>query len=116
MSPCVPARIEGITSDGEVVALSGDLGLPGRVLRVGWDLPDSLTKAEWTDAGELLGRIERSVSWWIGDWWRAFKPAWGKQEAFFSERGDDWDGPSYATCRVAGAVCNAFQFDRRRSN
>jgi len=108
--------VEGVTKHGEIIPVSTDLGLPGRVLRVGWDLPSNITESEWTSAGELLGKVERSVTWWIGDWWRAFKPHWGKREKFFADKGEDWDGPAYATCRLAGAVCAAFDIDRRRSD
>jgi hypothetical protein len=35
------------------------------------DLPLSFkpNTTEWRAAGELLGEVERSVSWWLGEWW-----------------------------------------------
>jgi N6-adenosine-specific RNA methylase IME4 len=89
------------------------LGLRGSLLPVGWQLPDDLSEAEWREAGEVLGKVELSVSWWLGDWWRAFKPEWGERAALFES---DWDGPAYSTCRHAGAVCDAFDIGRRRPN
>jgi hypothetical protein len=41
----------------------------GRVSQVGWELPSDLSEAEWREAGVILGRVERSVAWWLGDWW-----------------------------------------------
>src|SRR4051812_16803593 len=107
------SALEGITRDGEIVAVSQNMGLRGRVLRVGLELPADLTETEWREAGATLSKVEHSIAWWVGDWWRAFKPQWGERAALFS---DDWDGPAYATCRSAANVCNDFDIDRRRSD
>jgi hypothetical protein len=32
-------------------------------------LPEGLSADDWRALGEQLGRAERSVMWWIGDWW-----------------------------------------------
>lgn len=108
--------IQGVTEHGELVSLSADLALPGKAFVVGWEPPDDLTESEWLSVAEFLGKVERSVSWWVGDWWLAFKPAWGDRAKFFQERGENWDGPAHATCKLAGSVCSSFQLDRRRSN
>lgn len=104
--------IEGVTKDGEVIPLSSSLGLRGRVLQVGWELPADLTEVEWRHAGEVLGKVERSVSWWLGDWWNAGEKYTGRVETVSS---DTWDGPAYQTCRNVAAVCEAFSdLSRRR--
>lgn len=89
------------------------LGLRGRLGPTGWEPPENLTEAEWKDSGKSLGKIESGISWWIGDWWRAFKPEWGERAARFE---GDWDGPSYDVCRHAGGICDEFEIGRRRPN
>ena len=46
------------------------LVLPGNIKPTGWQLPSHLSEAEWLQAGIVLGRLERTVLWLIGDWWR----------------------------------------------
>ena len=103
--------VEGVTRDGEVVPLARDLGLRGRVLRVGWELPEDLSEKDWRSAGEMLGKVERSVAWWLGDWWK-FGSRYGERVDVV--QADDWDGPSHGTCRNAAVVCDAFDVSRRR--
>jgi N6-adenosine-specific RNA methylase IME4 len=104
--------VEGVTKDGEVISLSGNLGLRGRVLRVGWELPDDLTESEWCEAGEMIGKVERSVSWWLGDWWAFGETRYGQRKAIVSA--DGWDGPKFQACADAASVCRAFETSRRR--
>lgn len=58
-------------------------------------------------------QLDHGVGWWIGDWWRFCKPEWGKRAEIFN---DAWQGPAYHTCRNTAAVCEAFQYARRRAN
>jgi N6-adenosine-specific RNA methylase IME4 len=104
--------VEGITKDGKVVPISGDLGFRGRVLRVGWELPSDLSEAEWLEAGAILGRVEHSVSWWLGDWWAFGEARYGERKAVVEA--DDWDGPTYQACKDAAFVCTAFKQKSRR--
>lgn len=104
--------VEGITRDGEVVILSGDMGLRGRVLRVGWELPEDLSEQDWLSAGALLGKLERSVTWWLGDWWAFGERRYGERKAIVTA--EDWEGPAFQTCRNAAAICQAFETSRRR--
>jgi hypothetical protein len=92
---------------GAIVPISSDIGLRGRVLGVGWELPDDLSEPEWRAAGELLGRVERSVSWCIGDWW-VFRS--GKALV----KSDGWEGAKYGTIRNAAVVCRSVPMSRRR--
>lgn len=103
---------EAITRDGEVLTLSPNLGLRGRVLRVGWELPADLSEEDWREAGEMLGKIERSVSWWIGDWWAFGEARYGERSAVVTA--EDWQGPDFKTCANAASVCRAFETSRRR--
>lgn len=106
--------IEAITANGEVVPVSRDLGLAGRVLRVGWELPVDMTESEWRCAGELLGKVERSVSWWVGDWWAFGVKRYGERKAIVED--DAWDGPDYGSCRNAASVAGKFEVSRRRDS
>ena len=103
-----------MTTRGTLVGVGSKLGLAGKITRVSWQLPKAYSFDDWMHAGEILGQIEGAVLWWMGDWWNAFKPEWGERAALFDR--DDWHGPSYETCRQAGWVCAAFQFDKRLSN
>lgn len=103
---------QGITQDGEIVPISRDLGLRGRVLRVGWELPHDLSEKDWRSAGELLGKIERSVSWWLGDWW-AFGEAKFRGGKALVEA-DEWEGPDYGTLRNVASICRSVPMSRRR--
>ncbi len=98
--------IEGITKDGEIVPLSRNLGLRGRVLQVGWELPSDLSEEDWRSAGALLGKIERSVSWWLGDWWAFGESRYGERKAIVTA--EDWEGPDYMTCRWAASIATKF--------
>ncbi len=106
------AKSDSITNDGEIVPLSSSLGLRGQVVRVGWQLPPDLAEDEWKAAGEMLGKMERSVSWWIGDWWVFGESRYGERKAIVEN--EDWQGPSFQTCMNVGSVCKAFTTSRRR--
>jgi hypothetical protein len=88
------------------------LKLRGRVLETGWDVPADLSEAEWCEAGKILGRLERSVTWCIGDWWAFGEAHYGDRKAVVEA--DDWEGPSFQTCMNAAAVCRAFKETSRR--
>lgn len=104
--------IEPFTNDGEIIPMTGSMGLRGSVQRVGWDLPADMTDAEWREAGELLGKVERSVSWWLGDWWAFGEKRYGERKAIVEA--DDWEGPNFEACRNTAVVARAFEMSRRR--
>ena len=79
---------------------------------MGWELPADMTEREWRAAGELLGKVERSVSWWLGDWWAFGVTRYGERKAIVQD--EDWDGPELQTCKNAAAVCRTFETSRRR--
>lgn len=103
------------TQNGELVTVSSTLGLRGQVLPVGWNLPEDLSETEWRQAGELLGKVERSVTWWLGDWWAFGEARYGQRKAVVEA--DGWEGPGYQACRDAASVCGKFdQLSRRRDS
>jgi hypothetical protein len=87
-------------------------GLRGRVLRVGLELLSDLSEAEWKEGGALLGKIERSVSWWLGDWWAFGEARWGERLAITKEL--DWEGPTFEVCANIASVCRAFPLESSR--
>ena len=98
----------------DIVQLAGELRLPGRVSATDWVLPKNYSKAQWQAWGEALDRMERSLGWWLGAWWKAYKPEWGERARFFLENKDKL--PPYKTCANAARVCDAFEISRRREN
>jgi hypothetical protein len=64
--------------------------------------------------GALLGKIERSVSWWLGDWWAFGEARYGERKAIVEA--EDWEGPVYQTCRDPAWVASRFELSRRKDN
>ncbi|HSR77784.1 MAG TPA: MT-A70 family methyltransferase [Xanthobacteraceae bacterium] len=93
---------------------STQLRLPfrGEISRTGWELPADLTFEEWQTDGELLGKIEHAVSWWIGDWWIYAEHRYGERKAIVER--EDWEGPSFDNCAHCGMVARKFETWRRR--
>jgi hypothetical protein len=71
-----------------------------------------MAESEWVAAGQTLGRIERSVAWWLGDWWAFGESRYGQRKAMVES--EEWEGPSYQTCKNAALVCSAFSEKSRR--
>jgi len=86
--------------------------LRGETTLTGWRLPTDMSQQEWMDAGRTLGRIERAVMWWIGDWWAYGEHRYGDRKAIVGA--PEWTGPSYQTCMNAASVCRSFETSRRR--
>lgn len=91
--------------------MKGPISIRRNVSETHLDLPDELTFEDWRDLGITLGRADRAVSWWIGDWWIAGK-AYGERVDVV--QAEDWIGPSHQTCRHLAVVCAAFEVCRRR--
>jgi hypothetical protein len=87
-----------------------DLSVSGLLTEVSWLPPDNLSESEWRAIGERLGRMERSVSWWIGDWWAFGEHRYGARKAAV----DGCQGPSFQACVDAANVCRNFEIKRRR--
>jgi N6-adenosine-specific RNA methylase IME4 len=68
-------------------------------------LPDNLSEKRWAEIGEELGRAERAVGWWIGDWWNSGEKHKHRVDIVQAET---WKGPTIATCRSYGSVAARF--------
>ena len=91
--------------------------VPGTIVSAGWLPPANLSESDWCRFGAELAHAERRISWCIGDWWRAYKPAWGDRgKLALSDEWKDAGLPDYTICRNTSAVCDAFDIARRRAN
>jgi N6-adenosine-specific RNA methylase IME4 len=97
---------------GEIVTLSngGLPDLPGERGANWYCPPDGLSPEQWEAAGHCLLSVERSVMWWIGDWWAYGQAKYGERVNAVKE----WDGPAFQTCMDAAWVCRKFETSRRR--
>ena len=50
--------------------------------------------------------------WWSGNWWAFGEHRYGERKAIVTA--EDWEGPSYQTCKDAAMVCRAYERSRRR--
>lgn len=105
--------VEAIAVDtGEVLTLAGGRieGLPGEGGSTWYNLPEHLNIHQWKAVGEHLISVEKSVMWWIGDWWVYGEKKYGDRASVVK----DWDGPSFQSCADAGYVSRQFETSRRR--
>ena len=92
-------------------------GLPGRLREDGYDLPAGLTYERWLEIGETLQQMERSVQWWLGDWWNYGERHYGQMASQASkDHIEDATGYTYHTVRRAGYTAERIAPERRRSN
>jgi hypothetical protein len=75
-------------------------------------LPEQISIERWQSVGHELGRFQRAISWWIGDWWAFGLHKWGERKA--TVESEDWSGPAYQSCVNAGNVCKRIESNRRR--
>jgi len=61
--------------------------LPGRRSRTSLELPSDMFVEDWIACGQVLGSVEGSVQWWLGDWWAYGEHAYGERKALFEEGG-----------------------------
>lgn len=72
-------------------------------------LPDDLTFAAWESIGAVIGAFDRSVQWWMGDWWKFGETKYGERASQALD--SDW---SFQTWANAGWVASRFEGSRRR--
>jgi N6-adenosine-specific RNA methylase IME4 len=60
----------------------------------------------------MLGKVNRSVSWWLGDWWVYGEHRYGERKAIVES--EDWEGPTFDVCKNTASVCRAFDERSRR--
>lgn len=88
------------------------LSLPGEITETGLTLPENLPYDEWREIGRQLQRAERSLMWWIGDWWAYGEHTYGSRKELVESEG--LSGASYKTCKNAASICREFERSRRR--
>lgn len=92
-------------------------GLPGTLTETSYTLPDGLNIGEWLAIGETLQRMERSVMWWLGDWWRYGQRRYGEMASQASkDLVRDITGHAYKTVLNAATVAERFENSRRRED
>lgn len=77
------------------------------------DRKNSTSYDEWVQEGLSLQRDYSDYKWNIGDWWNKGHNYGDRKRLVDSE---EWDGPKYQTCKVAGWVAECFEMVRRRTN
>lgn len=107
-------RFDAVVPDtGEVVEFEGrQLVLPGRVTTIGLQLPDGLSFESWRGVGSALQGVDRSLMWWIGDWYRYGEERFGEDASDAVEE----FGYSPETVRKAVFVANRIDVGGRRPN
>lgn len=88
------------------------LAFPGHLSPTGLELPEGLSEEEWIGIGGKLLSLERSVMWWIGDWWAYGEHRYGARTRLAAEGA--FGGYSFQTLRDAGWVARSFETSRRR--
>ena len=67
----------------------------------------------WVKEGLSLQKDYSTYKWDLGDWWnRGHK--YGDRKRLVDS--DEWDGPSYSTCKNTAAACSTFEKARRRAD
>lgn len=76
------------------------------------DLPDDLAYDDWVSVGETLAHMDRSLMWWVGDWWRFGERRYGEAEAHAAQI-----GYNVQTVKNAAWVADRFpELSRRRDS
>src|SRR4051812_34688284 len=93
------------------------IGLPGTLTETSYTLPEGLNLGQWLAVGETLQRMERSVMWWLGDWWRYGERNYD-QRVYQSipDMVKRATGHAYQTVRDAGWVAGKFDASLRRDD
>jgi hypothetical protein len=83
-----------------------------RLTRVGLEFSGTLTLDDWKAAGRLLGHIEKSRNWWIGDWINAYEAGWGEMYNLAQEMTRMDKG----TLMNIASVCSRVEISRRNDH
>jgi hypothetical protein len=110
----VRRRVPGAIMTAELATRPG---LPGTLREDGYDLPPDLAFERWLEVGQTLQAMERSVKWWLGDWWNYGCRRYGEMVSQAAkDHVEDSTGYAYHTIENAGAVARKFENSRRRDN
>lgn len=66
---------------------------------------------EWEKEGLSLNKDYSDYKWNLGDWWNKGHKYGDRKRLVDSE---EWDGPKFQTCMMAGSTANTFETFRRR--
>lgn len=83
-----------------------------RLSETSLELPPDYSFEEWEQLGVALGRMERSVQWWVGDWIRFGESRFGEKYA----QAMDATGKEYGTLATTVWVAEHIDTSRRREN
>ncbi len=86
--------------------------LDGMAGSIGLQLPEALSIAAWAEIGQELGRVERAVRWWVGDWTNFGARKYGE---VYSQHLDA-TGLGYRSVADCSWVAGRFELSRRREN
>ena len=86
-------------------------GLPGRLTETGYLLPEDLTYERWLEVGQTLQQMERSIGFWLADWWAYGERKWGELSA---QAIKELTGHERTTLWNYGSVARAIDPSRRR--
>lgn len=93
---------------GELVGLETPGLLAQYTTATGLELPEGLTFEDWSGVGQVLRHMERSVMWWLGDWWRYGERAYGEAASQAAPT-----GYSLKTVQTAAWVADQIESSRR---
>src|SRR5947209_15826562 len=80
------------------------LAIPGRAVACGLELQPGLPFEEWAEVGRTLGRMDRALRWWIGDWLAYGEREFG--EAYAQEM--DATGLSYVSLAHCAWIASRY--------
>lgn len=75
------------------------------------NLPKDQTFDEWQELGRNLASANKTLNWWIGDWWAAGSHRYGERARIAAE---GIFGREFQTLRNFASVCRSFETSRRR--
>lgn len=96
---------------GEVVQVDSPSLIAKYTTPTGLDLPDGIDFEEWSAVGEVLRHMERSVMWWLGDWWRYGERSYGEAASQAAPT-----GYAVSTVQSAAWVADRIEPFRRRKD
>lgn len=76
-------------------------------------LPKEQNFDEWVDLGRNLAAANKTLNWWIGDWWAAGSHRYGERAKVAAE---GIFGREFQSLANMASVCRAFETSRRRED
>ena len=92
------------------LALGAKLERAGAITPTALILPPDTTLKRWAAMGAMLGEMDSSMTWWIGDWLNFGEQMYGEEHA----QAVDSVGLSHETLRQYRRLCEQIPPERRR--